>query len=92
MAASGGGSSNTGIELDVAFPVSTATVSLERDTSSGFGTAVTIATLTGGSQTYVDNLPLDGVTYYYRAKATSSGFTDSSYSSTVSAKPIALLV
>lgn len=93
MAEGGGGSSgNYGIEVEVTFPVSTASVTLERDTSGAFGSPRTIAILTGGSQSYVDNRPNDGVTYYYRAKATASGFADSGYSGTVSAKPVALLI
>ena len=91
MAESGGGGGASGIELYVSFN-STETCSLERDTSGGFGSAVVIATLTGGGQAYVDNLPLSGTTYYYRARVSRDGFTTSSYSSSVSATPVVLVL
>lgn len=79
-------SSNTGIGLSLTFePLETC--SLERDTSGGFGSAVVIATLTGGTQDYHDPLPIDGVTYYYRARVSRTGYTTSSYSGSVSATP-----
>ena len=88
MATGGGGTS--GIEMDAAFNA-TETCWLERDTDSGFGGAVVIAKLTGGTQLYTDSLPLNGITYYYRAQVRRTGFTTSSYSSTVSATPVILL-
>lgn len=87
MATGGGGAS--GIELLVTFNLGE-TCHLERDTDSGFGSAVEIATLTGKTQSYVDPLPIDGTTYYYRAYVSKASYTDSSYSSSVSADPVVL--
>ena len=80
---------NSGIEVEVAFN-SEETATLERDTSGGFGSAAVIAILTGGTQNYLDPLPIDGTTYYYRAKVSRGGFADSSYSSSISAVPVVL--
>ena len=79
-------SGDSGIGLSIAFGAAE-TCSLERDTSGGFGSAVVIATLLGGTQDYIDWLPMDGVTYYYRAAVSRAGFTTSSYSSSVSSTP-----
>lgn len=91
MSTGGGGGGSAGIELEITFN-SGETLTLQRDTSGGFGSATTIAVLTGGTQNYIDPLPLDGVTYYYRAKVSRTGYTDSSYSGSVSAKPVVLSV
>ena len=87
MATAGGGGGASGIQLTVTFNNGDS-LALERDTSSGFGSAVTIATLTGGTQVYSDPLPVDGITYYYRAKVSRTGYVASAYSGTVSAKPV----
>lgn len=79
-----------GIELQVTCN-STETVTLQRDTSGAFGSPVTLLEgAPGGVQNYVDPLPIDGTTYYYRAKVSRGGFADSSWSSTLSAKPVLL--
>lgn len=80
---------NSGIEIEIAFN-STETATLQRDTSGAFGAAEDVTILTGGTQNYVDPLPIDGTTYYYRAKVSRGGFADSSWSGTLSAVPVAL--
>ena len=67
------------------------TLTVERDTDSGFGTAVTIASgLSGPSQSLVDEVPIIGASYYYRAKVSRGGFADSSWSSTITVVPVVL--
>lgn len=73
----------SGIEVEVVF-ASGWTCEIERDTSGAFGSAVTVAVLTtGGTRRYTDSLPVTATDYYYRAKTTRDGYTDSSWSSTV---------
>ena len=60
------------------------TLVLERDDGGGY---VTVASLKGGSQEYTDVLPINGVTYTYRAKVTKAGYADSSYSATDTGSP-----
>ena len=90
MATSGGGAHPTGIRLTITFASALDTVSLERDTDVAFGTSAEIASLTGGTQSYEDPLPLNNTTYYYRAKSTRTGYVSSSYSAAVSGKPVTL--
>lgn len=73
-----GGGSPTGIELDVTFDA-TDTLEIYRDTSSGFGTQVLVAELTGGDQLWVDALPLDNTYRYYRVRAKRTGYATTSY-------------
>ena len=81
----------TGIEFEVGFDAEYTCV-VERDTAVGFGTAVVIAYLTGGTQHYTDPLPVSSTDYYYRAKNTRDGFADSSYSATLGPyKPVVLV-
>ena len=81
MAAAGGAS--TGIILALTFN-SGETLVLERDDGGGY---VTVASLKGGDQEYTDTLPLNGVTYTYRAKVQRAGYADSSYSATDTGVP-----
>lgn len=60
------------------------TLVLERDDGGGYAT---VASLKGGSQEYTDVLPINGVTYTYRAKVTKAGYADSSYSATDTGSP-----
>lgn len=79
MAASGGGGGlPTGIEVYVTFDA-TDTLEVYRDTSSGFGTQVLVAELTGGSQNWTDTLPLDNTYRYYRVRAKRDGYATTSY-------------
>lgn len=73
-----GGGSPTGIELYVTF-TNGDTLEIYRDTSSGFGTQVLVAEITGGSQYWRDNLSLDGVARYYRVRAKREGYTTTAY-------------
>jgi len=73
----------TGIVLSLTFN-SGETLVLERDDGGGY---VTVASLKGGSQGYTDVLPLNGVTYTYRAKVQKAGYADSSYSATDTGVP-----
>ena len=73
----------TGIVLSLTFN-SGETLVLERDDGGGY---VTVASLKGGSQDYTDTLPLNGVTYTYRAKVQKAGYADSSYSATDTGVP-----
>jgi hypothetical protein len=56
---------------------------IQRSTVSGSGFA-TIATVSGATTVYVDQLPRNGVTYYYRIAHVLGGFTTSSYTPEVS--------
>lgn len=62
-----GGGDPTGIELFLTFDA-TDTLEVYRDTSSGFGTELLVAELVGGDQYWIDALPLDGTSRYYRAR------------------------
>lgn len=73
----------SGIILSLTFNAGE-TLVLERDGGSGY---VAIASLKGGSQEYTDVLPINGVTYTYRAKVTKTGYADSSYSATDTGSP-----
>jgi hypothetical protein len=88
MATQGAGSSNqrTGIVIGITAN-SGESVSLERDTSGAFGSAVVLYEQDGGLTDYYDPIALDGVTYYYRARVSQTGAVTSGYSGTVSAKP-----
>lgn len=90
MATEGAGGASSGIQFTITWPERAATLVIERDTSGGFGTSVVIATLPPTTLSYTDPLPLDGVTYYYRAKHTQTGYTTSAWSSTVSDTPYEL--
>jgi hypothetical protein len=59
-------------------------IRIERSTTSGSG-FVTIATVAGSTPVYVDQLPRDGTTYYYRIAHVLGGFTVSAYTPEVSA-------
>lgn len=56
---------------------------IQRSTVSGSGFA-TIATVSGATTVYVDQLPRNGVTYYYRIAHVLGGFETSSYTAEVS--------
>jgi len=56
---------------------------IERSTTSGSGFAE-LARVPGSSATYVDRLPRDGTTYYYRAKHALGGFVTSAATGEVS--------
>jgi hypothetical protein len=86
MATGGAGGGKTGIVVGITATAGQ-TVSLERDTSGGFGSAVVIVTQDGVLTDYFDPLPIDNTTYYYRARVSQDGYVTSSYSGTVSAKP-----
>ena len=60
------------------------TLVLERDDGGGY---VTVTSLKNGSQEYTDVLPINGVTYTYRAYVTKAGYADSSYSATDTGSP-----
>ena len=79
MAITGKGTGTvTGIALRVTFDA-TDTLEVYRDTSSGFGTQVLIAELTGGDQDFTDRLPLDNTYRYYRVRAKRDGYATTSY-------------
>jgi hypothetical protein len=59
-------------------------IQIQRSTVSGSGFA-TIATVAGSTPVYVDQLPRNGTTYYYRIAHVLGGFTTSSYTPEVSA-------
>lgn len=59
---------------------------IERSTTSGFGFAE-IARVAGSTPVYVDQRPLNGVTYYYRIAHALGGLALSSYTPQVSAIP-----
>jgi hypothetical protein len=84
--ATGSGGGLTGIVLGLSANAGE-TFSIERDTSGAFGSAVVIAQPDGSQTDYLDPLPIDGVTYYYRAQVSKTGSVTSGYSATVSAKP-----
>lgn len=59
---------------------------IQRSTTSGSGFA-TIATVAGSTPVYVDQLPRNGSTYYYRIAHVLGGYTTSTYTPEVSATP-----
>jgi len=59
---------------------------IQRSTTSGSGFA-TIATVAGSTSVYVDQLPRNGTTYYYRIAHTLGGYATSTYTAEVSATP-----
>ncbi len=86
MAEQGGGGA-TGIVVGLVWGIQPATLVVERDTDSGFGSPTEIAALTTVVASYTDNLSINGTTYYYRAKHTKAGNADSAWSSSVSDTP-----
>jgi hypothetical protein len=58
-------------------------IQIQRSTTSGSGFA-TIATVSGATTVYVDQLPRTGTTYYYKIAHVLGGFTISSYTPEVS--------
>lgn len=89
MALPGGDDPIYGIQLEIAGVGVGTTCTLQRDTNSGFPAPVTAGTF-GGDTLYEDVLPNDGVTRYYRARVSKTGYTDSAWSSTVSGTPVRL--
>lgn len=76
-------SASTGIVLMLDFN-SGETLVLERDDGGGY---VTVGSFKGGTQEYTDVLPLNGVTYTYRAYVTKAGYANSAASGTVTGTP-----
>ena len=83
MATAGGGSSS-GIELAITWNEALASLVLQRDDNNSFTSPTEVAVITIPKSSYTDDVPVDGVTYYYRAKHTKTGRADSAWSSTVS--------
>jgi hypothetical protein len=83
MAATG---ATTGIVITVTPDAVNDTVYIERSTVSGSGFAV-IGSVKNGEQDYTDPLPINGVTYYYRAYAARAGYANSANSAEVSGTP-----
>ncbi len=53
---------------------------VDRATNSGFTTGVTLGIYSASGLSFTDTGLTNGTTYYYRIRATASGFTDSGYS------------
>lgn len=64
-------------------------IEIERapDVSGSPGTFAQIAVVSGTTQVFIDSLPSDGVTRWYRARSSLSGYTPSAYTASVSAIP-----
>ena len=88
MAKQGAGGA-TGIILEIDWTEPLAELVVERDTDSGFGGSVEIARLSTVVSLYTDELSIDGVTYYYRARheVKVAGQADSAWSSSVNDTP-----
>lgn len=59
---------------------------LERDTDSGFGTAIEV--YNGSNTDFTDTGLTNDTTYYYRVKAQGTGYRDSAFSPTASGVPV----
>lgn len=66
------------------------TLVLER--KAGAGAYATVGSFKGGAQTYTDVLPIDGVTYTYKAHVEKAGYANSADSGTVTGTPADLSV
>lgn len=78
-----------GIVFSVTGVTAGSVCTVQRDTSAGFGTAITISQLTSDGSIQ-DLLPNDGVTRYYRAFLSKAGYVNSPNSSTISGEPVLL--
>lgn len=76
----------TGIRFTVTPDSVSDRVYIERSTTSGSGFAV-IGSVKNGEQNYDDPLPINGVTYYYRAYAARTGYANSANSAEISGTP-----
>lgn len=87
---------NAALQTGVALALFASDVSfdivIERAPDSGGspGTFAVIAQVRGATQTYLDVLPNDGATYWYRIKHALSSYADSTYTCNKSATPTAL--
>jgi hypothetical protein len=83
----------SGIEFQVDCDAGVA-LEIQRDTNSGFPSPVAVSApkVAGSANVIRDPLPLNNVGYYYRARASRTGYQTTAWSATLGpVKPVALV-